>query len=161
MKKLLLALFVIAGLSVGSVAQEMPSEGMKGEGKKMMHHKKKKRTGLYKYLKDLNLTSEQKSQLKAFRDKHKGEMMKRKGEFLAKKHAHKAQELNFATFMSKDSFDTVAFKKEMRTRFETMRKMMEERRESMIEARAKSMENLFNILTPAQRAKLLELSKKQ
>lgn len=72
----------------------------------------------------------------------------------------KQKRADLSKFMSAEQFDKEAFKTLMKERMQSREKIREERRESMIERRVERMEKLFNILTPEQREKWIQLSQK-
>jgi Spy/CpxP family protein refolding chaperone len=145
MKKITIALLVM--FSLGMMAN---ATGMQGD---------KKRGGIFKLIKQLDLTVEQKQEFKALKKERKAMMKVKKEERKSNKKAMKiAMQPDLSQFMSANTFDKVAFKKEMNKRFNSMRKKMKKRREEMLEKRANGMEKIFNILTAEQRTKLISLS---
>jgi Spy/CpxP family protein refolding chaperone len=147
MNKMTIVVLVIWGLGINALAT-----GMEGQGK---------RGGFYKLLKQVNLTTEQKTEFKALKKSRKAMREEHKEASKSKrKEMMKNMQPNMADFMSGKTFDKVAFKKEMNKKFEAMNKAMKERKEAMMDSRANDMEKVFNILTPEQRVKLIELSKK-
>ncbi len=126
-----------------------------------------KRGGAYKdrmqsIMKQLDLSSEQKEQLKTLRESRKNMMKAKRKEFKENRKAMRGQmKPDMSKFMTANTFDKEAFKKEMHQKFEAKRAMKENRKTAMLENRANRMEQMFNILTPEQRIKWIELSKQQ
>ena len=110
----------------------------------------------------LDLTKEQRQKIRAiFRAERQGKKAERR--------AHRQQgnrrpglfgQLNPATFMSADNFDKDAFKKAVQEQAQQRKAARETRRKARLDQRADLMEKIFNILTPEQRVKWIELSKK-
>ncbi|MEA1880355.1 MAG: Spy/CpxP family protein refolding chaperone [Campylobacterota bacterium] len=120
------------------------------------------RGGMFKVMKQLDLTSEQKEQMKLFRAERKSHMKATFREMKENKKSMMASmKPDLSTFMTADSFDKVAFKAQVEKKFEAKRKMMETKKSEMLEKRASGMEKVFNILTPEQRVKWIELSKEK
>lgn len=143
MKKIILALLLMFGLGMMANAT-----GMQGE---------KKRGGLFSLIKQLDLSTEQKQEFKALKQERKASRKAHKLEMKSKRRAMGQPDMS--SFMSAKTFDKVAFKKEMTKRFDAREKTREARRDTMLEKRAEGMQKIFNILTPKQRKKLIELSK--
>ncbi len=112
-----------------------------------------------KIIKQLDLTDEQKEQLKSLRESKRQAMQEK---FKALKQQRKALRKSFdaSSFMTADYFDKEAFKESIQKRREAMKAFVEKNQDKMIEQRANTMEQVFNILTPEQREKLIQLSKK-
>jgi Spy/CpxP family protein refolding chaperone len=109
----------------------------------------------------LDLTSDQRQKIrdifneerkakKAERKAHRGERKKRGGVF---------GDLNPETFMSADHFDKKAFTKAVQKQADDRKAERAAKRKSRVEQRAAFMEKIFNILTPEQRVKWIELAK--
>ena len=153
MKKTAIALLVTLGL--GTTLFAFGPFGHKGgpfAGKQHME--------LFKLVKKLDLTSEQETALKLVRESQRA-YMREKIEAFKKDRGDMMRQMrpDMNLFMSADSFDKVAFKQEMKKKFEARRKVMETKGTEMLENRASGMEKVFNILTPEQRIKWIELSK--
>lgn len=120
------------------------------------------RNGMKQIMKQLDLSSEQKDQLKTLRVSRK-DMMKDKRKSCKEDRKAMRQQMkpDLNTFMTANTFDKKAFKQEMQKKFEAKRTMRENKRMAMLETRADHMEKMFNILTPEQRIKWIELSKQQ
>lgn len=145
MKKVTTAVLLTLGISTALLA--CPGGGKKFGGE-----------GMKQIMKQLDLSTEQKGALKDLRESRK-EMMQAKKEH--RKNMRQQMKPDMSKFMTANSFDKEAFKKEMQKKFEAKRAMREQRQASMMEVRADHMEKMFNILTPEQRIKWIELSKEQ
>ena len=118
------------------------------------------RGGMFKVMKQLDLTAEQEEQMDVLKTERKVQMKAKFKEMKKnRKSMMKGMKPDLSTFMSADSFDKEAFKVQMENKFEAKRKMMQSKKSEMLEKRAVGMENVFNILTPEQRVKWIELSK--
>lgn len=153
MKKTALAILLTLGLGTATVM------ACGGPG----HHKVGKyKDRMMKVVKQLDLTSDQKSALKKLREANKAE---RKAKMQAMKENRKqmraSMKPDMSQFMTANHFDKEAFKDQMNEKFEAKRKMMEGKKAAMLEKRADNMEKVFNILTPEQRIKWIELSKQK
>ena len=102
-----------------------------------------------KMFSQLDLTREQKSQIK--------DIMREARDEMREKRSPKGMMPDASEFMSKDSFDKAAFIKVHKAKMA----QMEKQRDAMLEKRAENFEKIFNILTPEQREKFIELSKKE
>jgi len=153
MKKTTIVLLTVVSLSTAAFSFGPSSHG---HGPFAGEHK----GGLYKLVKQLDLTSEQKDELSKLRDARKVAMQKNKIMYQDKKQElMKSIKPDISTFMTADSFDKEAFKEEMTKRSKERVNMMKQRIAGMIEKRVEGMEKVFTILTPEQRVKLIELSK--
>ena len=148
----------------------MHQQGMGGPG---MHHRgwrdgkqmhRGHRRGFMRRMgRALNLTSEQREQ---FRELFKAERQAKKAEHKAH-HRHGKKQggmfgaLNPETFMSADHFDKEAFTKAVENQAQQRRAERQAKRRSRVEHRAAFMEKIFNILTPEQRVKWIELAKEK
>ena len=111
-------------------------------------------------LSKLDLNDTQKSQIRAIISKQKDKMRDRKRD----KRAMRGQGKNMpdmSLFMSADKFDKVAFRKVMKEKQEQRAKKREKMLAKRLEQRADILEQIFGILTPKQRTKLIELSKEK
>lgn len=153
MKKTAIALLVTLGL--GTTLFAFGPGGHRGgpfAGKQHME--------IFKLVKELDLTSEQETALKLVKESQRAQM-REKIEAFKKDRGDMMKQMkpDMNLFMSADSFDKAAFKQEMKKKFEARRKVMETKGAEMLENRASGMEKVFNILTPEQRIKWIELSK--
>lgn len=120
------------------------------------------RGGMFKVMKQLDLSSEQREQLQTLKESRKNMMQAKRKSCTENRNAMRAQmKPDMSKFMTANTFDKDAFKQEMHKKFEAKRAMMENKKTTMMEYRANNMEKMFNILTPEQRIKWIELSKKQ
>ncbi len=153
MKKTAIALLVTLGL--GTTLFAFGPFGHKGGPFGGKHNMK-----TFKLVKELDLTKEQETVLKSVKESQRAKI--REGWKAFKKdrgNMSKPMQSDMNLYMSADNFDKEAFKEEMKKKFEARRKVMETRGADMLENRASSMEKVFNILTPEQRIKWIELSK--
>ncbi len=149
MKKTTLAILLTLGLGTATL---LACGGPKGDrGDRMM-----------KMVKQLDLTSEQKSALKTLRQANKAQ---RKAKMEEMKETRKAMRASMrpdmSQFMTANTFDKEAFKAQMNEKFEAKRQMMQAKKAAMLEKRADNMQKVFDILTPEQRIKWIELSKQK
>ena len=153
MKKLTTAILVTLGLGTALFACPAGGDDHRGSAYK---------NSMKKIMKQLDLTSEQKEQMRALKESRK-EMMqaKRKSCDENRKSMRAQMKPDLSKFMTANSFNKEAFKQEMQKKFEAKRAMKEKRKVAMMEQRADHMEKMFNILTPEQRIKWIELSKEQ
>jgi len=153
MKKLTTAVLLTLGL--GTALFACSADGCEKRGgayKNRMH----------KVIKQLDLSDAQKEQMKDLKESRKVAMKEKRKEFRENRKAMRAQmKPDMSTFMTANTFDKVAFKQEMQKKFEARHAMKESRKDAMLESRADNMEKIFNILTPEQRIKWIELSKIQ
>lgn len=153
MKKTALAILLTLGLGTAT-AMACGGPGHYKDGK----HK----DGMMKMLKQLDLTSDQKSALKTLREANKAERKAKMQEMKEnRKQMRASMRPDMSGFMTADTFDKEAFKAQMTQKFEARRQMMESKKATMLEKRAANMEKIFNILTPEQRIKWIELSKQK
>ena len=162
MKKTTIAALATIGLTTGLFAYGMGGncggKGMgNGHGQHMMGHGMHKgRGGMFSYMKQLDLTTEQKVKLMDLRESQKEMRMGMKKDRKASKMGMKP---DMSTFMTVDKFDKVAFTEQANKKMIEMQKLRVSRSASMLENRANMMEKVFDILTPQQREKLIQLSK--
>lgn len=153
MKKTAIALLVTLGL--GTTLFAFGPFGHKGGpfgGKQHME--------IFKLVKKLDLTKEQETVLKSVKESQRAKMREKIEAFRKdREEMMKQMKPDMNLFMSADSFDKAVFKQEMKKKFEARRKVMETKGTEMLENRASGMEKVFNILTPEQRIKWIELSK--
>jgi len=153
MKKLTTAVLVTLGLGTALFACPAGGDGKRGG---------EYRNGMKMIMKQLDLSSQQKEQLKILRESRKEMMQAKRKACKEDRQAMKGQiKPDMNKFMTANSFDKKAFKHEMQKKFEAKRAMKENRKMAMMESRAENMEKVFNILTPEQRIKWIELSKQQ
>lgn len=118
--------------------------------------------GMFTTMKQLDLSSEQRDAMKEIMKSRKNEMQAKRKEMQEnRKEMMQGMRPDLSTFMTADKFDKVAFKAHMEQKFEAKRKMMQTKKDEMLEKRATGMEKMFNILTPEQRTKWIELSKEK
>lgn len=161
MKKTAIAILVTLGLGSAAYAYGGGHGGMGFNGPCGKHHKNE----TMKIVKQLDLSSDQKAALKKIRMeqrslKKENKQAMRKGMRKNMKQHKGMMQTDLSAFMSADHFDKNAFKAQMEKKFEARRSMMEEKRAKMLEMRTAKMEKIFNILTPEQRLKWIELSQK-
>jgi Spy/CpxP family protein refolding chaperone len=138
-----------------------------GEGKRGDYQRRGMRRGFRrgvagKTMRQLDLTRDQRKQLR--------EMMKeQRKELRAKRRAYRDQNkkrngvfkgLDVSKFMSVDNFDKEAFVKAQQDMFNKRKAANADRIKKNMQERADMMEKVFNILTPEQRVKLIQLSGK-
>ena len=176
MKKIVLATVVVLGLSSAAYAlgntQEQCGNGehkFMGQGQmhKMqgVHEHKGFKKGHFKnrhsvlgalrgHMRELNLTTEQKVKLRAIMQSKREKMRALRGS-----QGQKPQ-VNFSSFMNSIEFDKEAFKVEM-AKVQAIRKTDNSKlRNQRVEMNADTFSKIFNILTPEQREKLIQLSKR-
>jgi len=113
----------------------------------------------------LDLTKDQRQKIRAiFRAERQGNKAERRAHRQQGKQGNRRPglfgQLNPATFMSADNFDKDAFKKAVQEQEQQRKAARETRRTERLDQRADLMEKVFNILTPEQRVKWIELVKK-
>ncbi len=127
-----------------------------------------------KMMQDLNLSDEQRNKIREVMRESRGQMnnggkgyrhgnlggqgkMNRQGIGMHKRERGMIK-MDASKFMSANSFDKEAYKKSVQERWKKMDELRAKRREAKLNMMADRMEKIFNILTPAQREKLIELS---
>jgi len=155
MKKTTITALVILGLGTAAFAYG-PGGGHCKKGPFGAEH----RGGIHKLVKQLDLTADQKKEFEVLKESRKKMMISKREEHKGKR-SKMMQKMrpDMSHFMSADNFDKDAFKKELSTKFEKRDEMRKKRQVAMLEKRADGMQKHFNILTPEQRIKLIELSK--
>jgi len=159
------------GQGQGMMASPAMSQG-KHHGKQMGMHGKKRGhpSHLQRMLKtfnnELNLTPEQKQQVKAivteYRQALKAKRMERKQARKGKGMGQgKGKGMGAAAFMNPERFDKEAFKSTVQKRWEMQEQRRAEWRKMRLDLMADTMEKLYNVLTPEQRSRLIELSQKR
>ena len=156
MKKRTIILTVTGlGLATALFASNIDHQRVAGMGS--MH---KGQMMFSKIIKQLDLTDTQKEQLKSLKES-KRKAMKEKFKALKEQRKELRKSFDASSFMTANHFDKESFKESIQKRREAMRVFMEANQDKMVEQRANTMEQVFNILTPEQREKLIQLSKKQ
>jgi Spy/CpxP family protein refolding chaperone len=109
----------------------------------------------------LDLTREQRQKIReVFKNEHKAKQAERKARWGERqKRSGLFGNLNPQTFMSSDQFDKEAFIKAVQKQALDRRAKREAIRKSRVKHLADFMEKIFNILTPEQRLKWIELAK--
>ncbi|MDM5272323.1 Spy/CpxP family protein refolding chaperone [Sulfurovum sp. zt1-1] len=154
MKKTVIAIIATVGLSSALMAT---GPGMNPCKDSIGKHYKE-RSEIYKAIQQLDLTQAQKEQLQTFRESQREERKANRAA-LKEKRAMKQNRTDLSRFMSAEKFDKNAYKTAMKERMQQREEMREKRRELVLEKRAERMEKIFNILTPEQREKWIQLSK--
>lgn len=165
MKKSIVIATTVIGLSTAIFAYGMGSGkcgGMENRGPMMEQGMPKDmrdrmhKDPLFMALKKLDLTKEQKDALREL--KNEG-MSQRKA--MREKMRDERQEPDISKVMTANTFDKAAFKMQMLRQMEQREAMMKESRGEMLEERADHMQKVFEILTPEQRTKWIELSQQK
>ena len=122
---------------------------------------------MQKVMSQLDLTDEQKKQIRLIRLEAQKERIEAKiarvrqgkgpGMHRGKRGRHA---MDLSRFMTPEKFDKAAFKKAMQERWAAREKMRQQRQAERLERMADRMEKVFNVLTPVQREKLIKLSQK-
>ncbi len=112
----------------------------------------------------LDLTKEQRQKIRAvFQEERQAKKAERKAlrthRGQGKKRAGMFGQMNPETFMSADHFDKEAFTKAAQDQAAKRKAERQAKRTSRLKQRAAFVEKIFNILTPEQRVKWIELSK--
>ena len=144
----------------GDQEQRMQRHHAQDSGK---HMRRGHRRGWMRQLgRQLHLTDDQRQQLRTL---FKEERQARKAQHKARRHSGKKHgglfgQLNPETFMSADHFDKAAFTQAVEAKASERKSQRQAMRKSRLEHRAAFLEKVFNILTPEQRVKWIELSRK-
>ncbi len=134
------------------------------QGRGMWRKHRQNRMGFLRQMgRKLDLTSDQRQKIRALAT---AERQARKAEYQGQHRQGKQRAglfgtLNPETFMSADHFDKEAFKKAVKAQAEKRRAERKTQRESRLDHRADFMAKFFDILTPEQRVKWLELVKEK
>jgi protein CpxP len=155
MKKTTIVMTALLGLSTTLFASGFG-------GKSCQNDRMYQKHSFYKVMDQLDLSDAQKAQFKALRDSKRAErkaQRKAMKESRSKRVEMMRKNRDLSQFMTADKFDKEAFKAVMKKRMEQREQMREKRSEAMLAKRAESMEKIFNILTPEQREKWIQLSK--
>ncbi|BAF72371.1 Spy/CpxP family protein refolding chaperone [Sulfurovum sp. NBC37-1] len=122
-----------------------------GSGAKSnMHGRGMKHNGMMKQIiSQLNLSDAQKQKIREIKRESRQAM----------KQKHMKPKMDFTQFMNKDHFDKEAFQKTMEQKWETKDKVRQEKREAKLVMMSDRMARIFEVLTPEQREKLIELKK--
>jgi len=177
-KMVIITALLTAGFTALLTANPM-SNGIEGQGLRMyraqgsmnkhmmrkhlrasMHANRDNPMRLFRTIrKELNLTTQQRQKI---RDIMIDQRIKRL-EMKKRKPLKNKEEmrLDMSKFMSKDKFDTEAFKKLMNERAAKRIQQNQARRTERLNMMAETMEKIFNVLTPQQREKLIQLSQKE
>ena len=122
---------------------------------------------MQKVMRQLDLTDEQKKQIRLIRLEAQKERIEakiarvRQGRGLGTHRGKRGRSaMDLSRFMTPEGFDKAAFKKAMQERWAAREKMRQLRQAERLERMADRMEKVFNVLTPAQREKLIKLSQK-
>jgi len=154
MKKTTIAILVTLGLGTATLLA-CPAGGNDQRGGA---HK----NGMQKIMKQLDPSDEQRAQLQTLKESRQNMMQAKRTSCKENRKSMRGQmKPDMTKFMTANTFDKDAFKQEMHKKFEAKRAMMENKKTTMMEYRANNMEKMFNILTPEQRIKWIELSKNQ
>ncbi|MEA3491324.1 MAG: Spy/CpxP family protein refolding chaperone [Campylobacterota bacterium] len=164
-KRVIVATIVGVGLVSALVAGKpmMDGEGFGyqeyKQGSHMKHHRKgaKYHHKLFKQIRsELDLTKEQKKQIKRLLSEQKDMMKKERKAMKQKREMPDASK-----FMTASTFDKEAFKKSMLEQRSKRVMMKKQKSEERLNKRAEVLEKIFAILTPEQRTKLITLSQKK
>ena len=110
----------------------------------------------------LQLSDAQKEQFKALQESQREArqaQLKAMKEKRAERMEMMRKDRDLSQFMTATKFDKKAFQALMKKRMEQRDQMRIKRRDAMIEKSAENMEKIYNILTPEQREKWIQLSK--
>jgi protein CpxP len=130
-----------------------------GDGRGMRDGGMMPKERFVKHLKQLDLTVEQKAKLHDLREAHRDER-KADRKMMRKNRADMTPPaLNVSAFMTKEKFDKEAFKAAVKKEMEQREAQRAKMRDTMLEKRATHIQEVFDILTPEQREKLIQLSK--
>jgi len=130
-----------------------------------MHRQGMRAAMMHRVMSQLDLTDEQKKQIRLIRLEAQKERIEAKiarvrqgqgpGMYRGKKGR---RAMDFSAFMTPERFDKAAFKKAMQERWAAREKMRRQRQAERLDRMADRMEKVFAVLTPAQREKLIKLS---
>jgi Spy/CpxP family protein refolding chaperone len=165
----------IAGLSLTSVLMAGNPQGEWNEtrghrGRLALHqrggyqgdlHRRARRGALRRMARQLDLTSDQKEKIREiFTSERKAKKAQRRARRLHEKQPRELfGALNPETFMSADHFDKTAFVAASEKQAADRKAKREAKRQARIQHRAAFLEKIFNVLTPEQRVKWIELAK--
>lgn len=130
-------------------------------GKHCQNHKRYPKHNFYQVMKQLKLSDAQKVQFWELRKSQREVRMVQRRSMRAKRAKMVRKNRDLSQFMTAKKFDKRVYKALIRKRMEQRDRMRTKRRKAMIEKRAENMEKVFNILTPEQREKWIQLSKRQ
>jgi len=151
MKKTTIAILVALGLSTAAFAFGPGGHGC-GD-----HDKGRE---MFQTIKQLDLTSDQKDALGELKKSFKSERQAKRKEMKENfKSMREGSGIDMSSFMSADKFDKESFKAQMNTKSEQRRAKFQEEMDNMMDKKADGIEKVFNILTPEQRKKWIELNK--
>jgi Spy/CpxP family protein refolding chaperone len=119
-----------------------------------------------KVLSRLDLSDSQRAQIRAIFLEEKKAKIERKLERIKegkgmRRGPQGRHGVDLSRFMSRERFDKEAFKKAMQEKWTAQEKMRQARRAERLDRMADRMEKIFAVLTPEQREKLIEWSKKR
>jgi Spy/CpxP family protein refolding chaperone len=147
----------------GMHQQDNHPRGMhrKGFRKTNKTHRGQQRGFMRRIGRQLDLTQDQRQKIReAFKNERKAKQAERKARLKEeKKRKGLFGKLNPQTFMSDKHFDKEAYAKAIQKQTRDRKAKRAAKRKSRIERRAAFLEKIFNILTPEQRVKWIELSK--
>jgi Spy/CpxP family protein refolding chaperone len=110
-------------------------------------------------IKKLDLTVEQKAKLMDIRDARRSDRQAHKEMMRNNRAAMQPPIADLSLFMTKEKFDKEAFKVAMKKDMEAKEAARAAMRQTMIDKRADHVQEIFDLLTPEQREKLISLSK--
>ena len=133
----------------------MHQPGDRPDGRMHRRHARGERRGMVRRLaRELDLTRTQREKLRAiFAQQRQTARAKRRA------HAAPVARPDMAQFMTAEHFDKDAFVRTMQAQAAKRKAKRQALRKARLEARAGMMAEIFDILTPAQRQKWIELSK--
>ncbi len=140
-----------------------------GEGMSYGMHKKhgknrgeSTRAYFKKIAEEIGLSDAQKQEIKTIVMAQKEEMKVKYKKLQSVRKSKKLQRgmPDIVAFMSVEKFDKEAFKKDLQAKQAKRAERMQKRQANSIDQRADTMQRIFDILTPEQRTKLINLSQK-
>jgi len=165
------------GRGAGPAHETMPRQAaaagmMKGHGHGPMQGQKmhRKHKGPMQRMmrtihKELNLTPEQRRQIKGIMSEYREAMQRQRKERIRARRGQgtpgRRMGMDASRFMTVQRFDKAAFTQTMERRWQMQEKRRAERRKVRLERMANTLEKVFAVLTPEQRQKLIELSQKR
>lgn len=169
MKKLVLITVVALGLGSAAYAHRGDCEfrGQDRGAENFMHHKHRYGNKMHRFhrghpllalirknAKELKLTSDQRQKIRVI-------MWEKRKQMLELKDPRKTQkpQFNLSAFMNKDSFNEKAFQNELSKLQAARAEANSEKREKRVAIMAQTFKKIFDVLTPEQREKLIQLSK--
>jgi Spy/CpxP family protein refolding chaperone len=132
------------------------------QGAKKRHHPSHLQRMLKTMNKELDLSPEQKKQVKAIVAEYRQALRAKKKEMRkSRKGMGQGKGMTAAAFMNAERFDKAAFMATIQKRWEMQDARRAQWRKAHLELMADTMEKLYKVLTPEQRSKLVELSQKR